>query len=80
MMRKKAQIEAEHQKVQAEAAWREAEVEDSLYVLQKSATAASAEAAVYKAAAEMEEELFRDLHTHFAPTHTVQRTVTAVLR
>lgn len=50
MMRKKAQIEAEHQKVQAEA-----EVEDSLYVLQKSATAASAEAAVYKAAAEMEE-------------------------
>ncbi len=58
MMRKKAHIEAEHQRISAEAARCKAEVEASLYVLQKerTATAASAEAAVYEAAAEMEDE------------------------
>lgn len=58
MMREKAHIEAEHQRSLAEAAQRKAEVEASLYVLQrqKTATVASAEAAIYEAAAEMEDE------------------------
>lgn len=62
-MREKARLEAEHQKMLAEAAQRKADLEARLYVLQResSATAASAEAAVYKAAAEIETEPHEDL-------------------
>lgn len=56
MMKEKARIKAENQKSKAEAAQLQAELEANLYMLktEKSATAASAEAAVYEAAAAME--------------------------
>lgn len=75
MMREKAQIEAEHQKILAETARHKAEVEASLYVLQKErgATAPSAEAAVYEAAAEMEEEPLEDV-AQITPEDRAQRT------
>lgn len=60
--REKARLEAEHQKMLAEAAQRKATLEAKLYVLQResSATAASAEAAVYEAAAEIKAEPLED--------------------
>lgn len=75
MMREKAQVEAEHQRILAETAWHKTEEEASLYVLEKerSATANLAEVVVYEAATEMEEEPLRDFF-QMASEDQAQRT------
>ena len=75
MIKEKAKIEEEQQKITAEAARRKADVEANLYVLQlkRAAVAASAEAAVYEAAAEIEEEHLEGL-AQITTQDPVQRT------
>ncbi|KAK7919305.1 hypothetical protein WMY93_010589 [Mugilogobius chulae] len=65
----------EKARIEAEAAQRKAELEANLYVLktEKTATAASAEAAVYEAAAAMENDPLNDLG-QIPPQDTAQRT------
>ncbi|XP_076849002.1 uncharacterized protein LOC143497110 [Brachyhypopomus gauderio] len=75
MLKEKAKIEEEQQKITAEAARRKADVEANLYVLQleRAAVAASAEAAVYESAAEAEEEQVEGL-AQITTQDPVQRT------
>ncbi|KAK7901877.1 hypothetical protein WMY93_018646 [Mugilogobius chulae] len=72
---KEAQVMKEKARIEAEAAQRKAELEANLYVLktEKTATAASAEAAVYEAAAAMENDPLNDLG-QIPPQDTAQRT------
>ncbi|KAL6483895.1 hypothetical protein MHYP_G00087670 [Metynnis hypsauchen] len=75
MMKEKARIEAENQKMLAEAEQRKAELEANLYVLKvnRSAKAASAEAAVYEAAAAREPDTLEGI-TQIYPEDRTQRT------
>lgn len=72
---KEAQMMKEKARIEAEAAQRKAELEANLYVLktERSATAASAEAAVYEAAAAMENDPLNDL-AQIPPQDKAQRT------
>lgn len=75
MMKEKARIEAENQKLLAEAEQRKAELEANLYVLKvnRSAKAASAEAAVYEAAAATEVDSLEE-RSQIYPEDRTQRT------
>ncbi|KAL6457432.1 hypothetical protein MHYP_G00343950 [Metynnis hypsauchen] len=75
MMKEKARIEAENQKMLAEAEQRKAELEANLYVLKvnRSAKAASAEAAVYEAAEAREPDTLEGI-TQIYPEDRTQRT------
>ncbi|KAL6458301.1 hypothetical protein MHYP_G00335310 [Metynnis hypsauchen] len=75
MMKEKARIEAENQKMLAEAEQRKAELEANLYVLKvnRSAKAASAEAAVYEAAEARVPDTLEGI-TQIYPEDRTQRT------